>query len=789
MKQYLLLLSILLFASAAQAARQNPATGRVVDSEGQPVEFATVVLTQGNAQMAGTATDADGCFSLKVPAGTYTLSIQYLGYEPISREVSIAHDGDLGTLVLQSSSTKIEGVVVKTQLIRREADRFVVDVANSPIAIGKDGVEMMQTAPGVWISDDKISINGKSGSKVYVNDRELKMETEQLLSYLKAIRAEDIQKIEVIPISGADYDADSSAGIIKITLRRKRDDGMEGGVYYTTRQGEYVNNHNPYVTLNYHAGKVDLFASAWADLGSDNAQTEEHTHYNTSDAQMDAASQLDSKLYNWGGRIGGMVELNPRHSVGAEFNYWRNDEPMITLSQTTFRQGDALTDNLSRYDTENKRDNYSATFNYIWKIDTTGSNLKFIADYTHRTTDQHNDYFTTTTAAALSSDSIYRNIAVSRYDIATLSVAYEKVFSPKWKIRTGAKYTNNRMDNRADYDYLKNGGWNPVENYNYDINYTEDIAALYAIVDAKFGRIGISAGLRAEYTHTTGKQGGIAQDYTSFFPNVNISWQLDRQGKHSLIASYARNISRPWFWALTPNRMQISDYTYQIGNPDLDPQYSNDVSLTLVLAYKYTLSGGINIFTDGINQIMATDPDDPRKLFMTWENLPTYNNYYISANLPFQLTKWWSWNINLTGVRQSQQIRTGEPTTHFNLLQGNTMMNFSLPAKFYIEASYFVQTKARSGNTELLPMHSLNISVKKRLWKERFTLSVAVRNLMDRNNRIRVNEKDFTRDMIIRQSSGGGRVWQIGLSYNFKTGKSFRTRSVESASSDQQGRL
>ena len=59
---------------------------------------------------------------------------------------------------------KIEGEIdhrYATQ-IRREADRFVVDIANSPIAMGKDGEELLKTAPGVWIQDDKISINGSS---------------------------------------------------------------------------------------------------------------------------------------------------------------------------------------------------------------------------------------------------------------------------------------------------------------------------------------------------------------------------------------------------------------------------------------------------------------------------------------------------------------------------------------------------------------------------------------------------------------------------------------------------
>ena len=49
------------------------------------------------------------------------------------------------------------------------------------------------------MDDKKITINGKSGAKVMVNDRELRMDQSQLLTYLRSLKAEDVSKIEVIP--------------------------------------------------------------------------------------------------------------------------------------------------------------------------------------------------------------------------------------------------------------------------------------------------------------------------------------------------------------------------------------------------------------------------------------------------------------------------------------------------------------------------------------------------------------------------------------------------------------
>ncbi len=236
MKQYLLPMPLLLLFAAlavdASAARQTPTTGRVVDPDGTAVAYATVVLLDAETQLAGTATAADGSFSLKVPAGRYRLTIQYLGYETLTRDVDTP--GDLGEFVLHPASVEMQEVVVKTSLVRREADRFVMEIAGSPVALGKDGTELLKQAPGVWLTDDKIAINGASGVKVYINDREVRMSTEQLLNYLRGLKSEEIQRIEVIrrpvptttptrrPASFASRSAASATTGSRATFRSRR---------------------------------------------------------------------------------------------------------------------------------------------------------------------------------------------------------------------------------------------------------------------------------------------------------------------------------------------------------------------------------------------------------------------------------------------------------------------------------------------------------------------------------------------------------------------------------------
>ena len=138
----------------------------------------------------------------------------------------------------------------------------MVRVEDMPAAIGKDGKELLQAAPGVWIDDKKITINGKSGAKVMVNDRELRMDQSQLLTYLRSLKAEDVSKIEVIPQAGAEYSADTAGGIIKITLKRNRADGVMGNVSLIGSVSKTSATVTPSASVNVKNGKWTFSANS-----------------------------------------------------------------------------------------------------------------------------------------------------------------------------------------------------------------------------------------------------------------------------------------------------------------------------------------------------------------------------------------------------------------------------------------------------------------------------------------------------------------------------------------------
>ena len=790
MKKISLIVALLIMGLCGATAQRYSISGRVVDGANSPVAYATVVVVEGENQVAGGTTNSEGGFVVTLAMGEYTLNISYIGYAPYRQSISLRGSLDMGDIVIEESSEKIDEVVVTSQLIRREADRFVVDIANSPIALGKDGEELLKTAPGVWIQDDKISINGSSGSKIYLNDREVKMEDAQLIAYLRSLRAEDIQKIEVIPQSGADYDASSSGGIIKISTKRRIDSGLMGSVSHFAGYTRGYKTLSPSLSLNYNRGKLDAYARAWIGRNEQIYNTEEHTDY-TSGTVIDAKSELYNNTYWRGGNLGVVYDFNDRHSVGGELQYNNHGGGGTTETWTERLSNDLVQRTDGAYNNSYYSKMLTATLNYIYKLDDAGSTLKIIYDHTNSYYPNHNDYID----AVGDGLSIYRDDTESHYKLTTATLALEKILSPKLSFKAGVKYTNNSNANSAVYeDFIgtdedkDNSYWQPNEDKNYDIGYTENIGAVYATLSARFGRLSVVGGLRGEYTSFSDNSGEVNQNYFDLFPNANLSYSLTEDGAYSLVAQYSRTISRPSFWALSPNETKISEYMIQRGNPNLKAAYDNSLSVTAVLKYKYTITVGMSLMQNAIQQATIADSQNPELLIIQYINYPTLNDFYASANLPIQITKWWATNINLTAMYLGQRIRPEEAIRRNLMTIGNAQMSFTLPHNHFIELGGVYMHGAVAGNTSMSDMANANVYLKKRLLENKLTLSVGVHNIIPFKQTITVKEADFERIMIPDQP------WQrptfrFQISYNFNQGKNFRAKSVESGSTEDRGRI
>lgn len=777
------LLVVVVATSATAWGRENDSLkGRVINSKGEPIGYATVVAMAGESQAAGTTTDEKGLFVMTLAAGEYRLVVDFVGYKSIDRTIKVAGVTDLGTLTMQEASTEIGEVVVKAQMIRREADRFVVDVANSDSAIGKDGEELLRQSPGVWIQDDNISVNGASGTKLYVNEREMKLTGADLLNYIRSLKAEDIAKIEIVPQTGADHDANSSGGAIKITLRRRLENGVMGTVGIYSGLGKYGHDPYPYARINANVGKFTLSGAVTYYNSKHVFLADEQTDYLSTSSRMTSSTDDEMRSNEFTTNFSVVYQANPKHSIGIDYSWLNDNQTDYNVSSTRFEEPAGVRLSNSVFDGVTKRKTHYATFNYIFKTDSLGSLFKVLADYHSRDGLDTHANSTTINAGGGDIDSLYNDRTKTFFRVATASVARERVFSQEWQLKYGAKYTYNEINSAAQYRYLLGQEWVPSVVSDHDISYTENISAAYAIASFRKGRWSAVMGLRGEYTKALGKGSDVSQEYFSLFPNANLSYALDKEGKHSLVAQYSRSISRPSFWNLTPTRTQISDYTYQTGNALLDPSYNNRISLTGVVAYKYSITLAAAIQTDAIQQMVVADENDPRMLNLTYVNLPKLNNYTASLYLPFAVTKWWDWNINLTGILAEQQLTLGAPIEFNKYAQVTSNMTFKLPKKFFVDLGYWGMTRVKVSNAIVNPGHNLSVSLKKRV-KDSWTFVCEAVNVIAPKQDLDFVQDDFTRNIVTDGYSSRFRI-RLGATWSFKSGKAFNTKQVEKASDE-----
>ncbi len=763
------------------------------------------------------ASDEAGRFALSAPKGDYLVQFSYLGYAQEVKGLTLAGDHDMGTVSMQPVPTEAGTVTVTARAITREADRFVVNVANSPVAIGKDAFEMLKVSPGVWVSGDGISVNGRAGTRIMINDRLIHMSGDELEAYLRSINAQDITKIEIIPDSGADYDADSSGGIIKITLRRQRNDGVDGSVSLNAGVGYYGNYYaGPSANINYKRGKFGLYTNLGYNYRRSLTIADEETTYDETAAVpgiITTTADMNGRSNGFNGMFGAFYDIDDRQNIGLELSAYRTAGSNVTDGSGIYEYdppvaigdiGIDKTGTTSKYGMELDNMYYSGTLNYLYKLDTNGSMFKLIGDYVQSVGDSPNTFESSQTnyigvaPVGVPVDTLYRSTSDTNYRVMSLTANADLVISPKMVIKAGAKYTNNNTYSKLIYEGLDAAG--NVQNIDAAsssiTDYTENIAALYAIYSGMLGKFSLSAGLRGEYTFVDPRYRGIAddgsetdeagkrQDYFDLFPNVNASYPLNERRSTTLVLAYSRSISRPDFNYLSPFRNPLSDYSLVAGNPDLKAMYSNSISLSGVFAYKYNVTVGVTMME---NQIMQKVIPEGEMLVYKFVNIPRTWTYFAAINAPVTFTKWWNGNFNLTMGDLQQQLDADGPMNRklFGMIYAN--MTFSLPANFDIEVGGYAMSRVINANMEVMPMGNLNASLKKRFADNRFTASLGVYNILDVKQKVYSYGSGFHKWAHL--TNDGIMTVNFSLRYNFQAGQKFRARQIEKGSEEDTKRM
>lgn len=806
-KKLYTLLILLVSATGLFAQSAATVTGSLLDEKGKPMDFATVSLlnAKDSTVVKGTLSTETGSYKFDhIGTGSYLIKASVVGYEKaISSPFTIsgaATNFNVPALKLQTGTHALNTVTITATkpLIERKSDRTVMNVENSVLAAGNSAMEILERAPGVTVDkDDNISLKGKQGVTVMINDKLTYLSAAQLATLLRSTDGTTIQSIEIITNPSAKYDAAGNSGIINIKLKKNKQSGTNGSITEGVGYGNYGKD-NTSLSLNHKEGKLNLFGTF-----NHNDNKRDHnlditrivTDSAANKTYFNQHSKMVSANHDNSYRLGADYDMTSKNTIGFLVNGYFNSEADNNFNKTVIG---TTPNTVNSYQTTASNinqtyKNFALNLNDKLQIDTNGQQLSLDLDYSkfnNTSNAQYNTYFYLPDGSSMTSPVFLRNQTPSVITIHTAKIDYTYPINKTLKLETGAKFSDVKTDNNLQAQQQVNGSYvNDTLLTNHFI-YSEKIDAAYINLSKEFKGTSVQAGLRAEYTSSTGDlintNDVVTRHYLDFFPSIFINHTFNE--KNEVGINYSRRIDRPGYDDLNPFVYYLDQYTYSKGNPFLKPQYTNNFELNYTFNKTINVSLGYAHTTDAITQVLLTDPVS-KATYQTNLNLTSQNNYSVNINSPFTITKWWTGNANATAFYLGFKSDTLLGAT---LNRGKLAYQFRLTQTFQIAKGYKAelmsnyQSSLVYGIFLVKPQYSNDVGISHSFADKKANIKFSVSDIFNqRRNDVTSNYQSNNLDIKQKNET---RIARLTFTYNFGNSK-IKGHEHQSGADDLKGRV
>jgi iron complex outermembrane receptor protein len=655
------------FSLSVFAAKAQKVTGSVQDEQNKGIASTTVSLLKATDSTLAklSTTDNSGNYSFDgVAAGKYFVSVTNVGYQPYLSTAFEVNGASVAVPVIKllKAEATMGGVTVTARkpMVEVKADKTILNVEGTINATGNDALELLRKAPGVMVDkDDNLTMAGKNGVQVFIDGKPSPLSGSDLANYLKTLQSSQVEAIELITNPSAKYEAAGNAGIINIKLKKNKTFGTNGSVNAGYNIGTYA-KYNAGLSLNHRNKNVNVFGNYNYSQGLNGNWTNMYREQADTVFDQKSVMKFYYKTHNF--KTGLDYFLSSKSTIGAIVNGNIADIDLKLNGNTAItKQSTGVTDRLlnSRTTNDMSRTNLNFNVNYRYAV-TGGSELNVDADYgifNLRSNQFQPNYYYDKDGNSIIYSNIYRMIAPTDITLYSGKVDYETNFK-KGRLGIGGKVGFVETDNDFQrYDVIGSG-----DVYNKDLSnkfaYKENVNALYVNYNRAFTGFMFQVGLRMENTDSKGTSTGlkynsgsgtyvpydssIHRNYTDLFPSAALTFNKNPMSQFGV--TFSRRIDRPAYQDLNPFEFRIDDYTFQKGNTQLRPQYTNSIGITHT--YKYMLNTSINY--SHVKDIFAqlADTTEKSKAFMTKKNLATQDIVALNISYPFQY-KFYSFFANL----------------------------------------------------------------------------------------------------------------------------------------------
>ncbi|SDW02384.1 outer membrane beta-barrel protein [Aequorivita viscosa] len=825
-----LLFSLLILLSTAGVLAQQSEKKQVTikgkileDGTNHPLEYATVSFTDASGKIVtGGITDTEGLYNIKVPAGVYTVKYEFISYKTKTLpDQNLTSNTTLPTISLAMDSASLDEVVIRAETteVQIRLDKKIYNIGKDLTSGGATVSDALSNVPSVTVDvDGAIALRGNENVKILINGKPSAIAGFGSTDALRQLPAEAIERVEVITSPSARYDAEGTAGILNIILKKEKTLGLNGSI--STSIGVPLNSSTS-GNINIRTDKFNLFNTTGIYYRKAPGHAKFDNRYFSRSFVDDSGQTItidppfdniyedrtyDRERKGFNTNLGMEYFLTDRSSITGSVFYRASKSEDVTENNTFRYQNNLLSDQSLRIENEDEDDTtIQFALNYENRFNDKGH--KLTADL------QFEDSKENEQALIRDFKKIPTNELLPKELINTDETGREYLAQVDYVLPIGenaqfeAGYRGDFNETTTDYmlqnEVGNSGNYVRNDSLSNKFNYEQNVNAIYSQYGNKFGKFSFLLGLRLENTVMKGKLDAedvtastslnlnFDKNYTGLFPTVNLTYEIKES--ENITLGYNRRINRPRRWYLNPFPSRSSETNIFQGNPGLDPAYASAFDLGYLKRWKkLTLTASIYYQheTDSFERIQEETGEQTQNGVSIIRSLPinlsTNQRYGFEVGLLYNPFKW----LNLNGSFNYFQFKTegfyndidygAENTSYF----GRFSSKVKLPLKIEWQTNAFYRGPSNNAQTESDPILSVDMAMSKDIINDNATISLNASDLFNTRKRNSITTTNtFTSESEFQWRA---RTVTLTFSYRFNQSKQ-RQRGQRGGGMDDNG--
>lgn len=760
---YAFTLLFLLTTHVISAQQEVSVTGVVMDQDvNQPLEYATIAFfsKSENRIVTGGITDLDGKFDIKVPKGTYDISVEYISYSTKTiPNKTINQDTNLGVMgiAIDAQSLGEVSIIAERTTVEIKLDKKIYNVGQDLTVRGGTVSDVLDNVPSVSVDvEGNVSLRGNENVTILINGKPSGLVGLNSTDALRQLPAESIERVEVITSPSARYDAEGTAGILNIILRRSKLQGLNGAI---TANAGHPTTAGISGNINYRTGDFNFFNTTGYSYRESPGKSFTETQYfnrqfdedgnliaDNPDTFLNEDRETDRQNKNFTTNIGLEWYITDSASLTTSVVYRGSDEENSTSNfiKEFNAAGDILNES-TRFDPELEDDK---TIQYSVNYDKQfggNSQHKLTFDFQYETSDENER-----SIISQDGDATERVETLQSQNEILLQSDYVLPLGENSQFEFGYRGNFNELDTDYSLEFNDNGEFVLDTDVSNNLIYREYINAVYSQFGSKIkSKFSYLLGLRMESARLTIDQltsnDFQKKNYTDLFPTVNLGYEINE--KQSLQLGYNRRIRRPRSRFINPFPSRSSATNLFQGNPDINPSYSNKVDLGYLNRFgKFTLNSSIyyeratDVFTfisEDTGDVAIINGTEFPIIRRTPINLATNDRYGFEFTVSYRPSKVWNINGNFNLFQSNTEgFYNGFDYGAENLSWFARLNNkYTLPGSIDWQTRVFYMGPSEDAQNKRKGMFSTDMAFSKDLFDDRASLAFNVSDLFNTRKR------------------------------------------------------